>query len=556
MLELSVIVATHPRTTTLQACLSALCDQTATNFEVVVVLDGFSDDLRSMLAHIATSYPLRVIWQPFTGVAAAFNKGVETARGRYCVFLRDDTVADPGLLVEHMQFQHEHHNGVGLGQLSYTLPRRASRFARHVAAWHSERAAEIQQDMRAPSLMDCRSNNMSVSRAVFQHAGGFAVDLPYSYDIELGYRLEQQGVSWGYLPRAKARQEYRKRVWNIVADAQQAGSDSIKLYQHHPAMLPHLPLGAFNQTSLRAQVGRRFLLAIGAPVWLLAFVGLVLRQPRKASAWWQFLYEYCYWHGVRRAVAHRDMWRRLTSGTAILMYHACGQSSEPPSTYVIPARRFARQMAWLKWTRRNVLSLNEFLGYRYAHRLPPAGSVVITFDDGYADNHTLAYPILRKYGFAATIFVVSNAVGTTNQWNTTGALAGRPLVSWGDIKAMLGGGILIGAHTRSHALLAALPTQQAQDEVEGAQADLERELGVPIRTFAYPGGKHDAASSMLVRRTFGGACSSHAGLNDPATPLHLLRRVEMRGNDTSLVNFTLALWLGRTHPLSALWTDR
>ena len=131
----------------------------------------------------------------------------------------------------------------------------------------------------------------------------------------------------------------------------------------------------------------------------------------------------------------------------------------------MPARRFARQMAWLKLRRYHVLSLGDLIRYRREHRLPPARSVVLTSDDGYVDNRTVAYPILRRHGFPATMFLVSEALGGTNTWDHGGELDGRPIMGWDAIHEMAGHGIEVGAHTRRHVRLPSLPEAEAREEV-------------------------------------------------------------------------------------------
>jgi peptidoglycan/xylan/chitin deacetylase (PgdA/CDA1 family)/GT2 family glycosyltransferase len=336
----------------------------------------------------------------------------------------------------------------------------------------------------------------------------------------------------------------------ISAEVEKAGSASVELYRRHPPMLPHLELGAFNETSLRALLLRRALLAIGGPLHSPRLVGPLLGRRPWAREWYRFPYSYCYWRGVRRAVPDRDAWRRFTRGTPILMYHAFGLPGEPASSYVLPGRRFSRQMALLKWLGYHALSLEEFLQCYREHRLPPARSVVITMDDGYADNWSVAYPILRRHGLPATVFLVSSALGTANEWDHGSDLDGRPLLSRSSIHEMSRAGIHFGAHSRSHVPLTAIPPRQVQDEVRGSREELERELRVPICAFSYPYGKFDAATPPIVEQAgFLGACCSFSGVNDPATPRYALRRTEIHGTD-SLVRFALALRLGKTSILS------
>jgi peptidoglycan/xylan/chitin deacetylase (PgdA/CDA1 family) len=106
----------------------------------------------------------------------------------------------------------------------------------------------------------------------------------------------------------------------------------------------------------------------------------------------------------------------------------------------------------------------------------------------------------------------------------------------------------IGAHTRTHASLMAIADPDARTaEVKGSREDLERQLGKPVRSFAYPFGDYDAELAALVKHAgYEGACSTHPGINDPATPAFELRRVEVRGTD-SLPAFARMIWRGGRH---------
>jgi peptidoglycan/xylan/chitin deacetylase (PgdA/CDA1 family) len=216
---------------------------------------------------------------------------------------------------------------------------------------------------------------------------------------------------------------------------------------------------------------------------------------------------------------------KATSNPVILLYHGVGAPGKPPSRYVLPAVRFARQMAWLRLWRYNILSLEDFLNDRRSHRLPPPRSVILTFDDGYEDNYLHAYPILKNYGFPATIFLVSRAIGGTNQWDTGSDLTGRPILSLPQIREMQAGGLSFGAHTRSHRKLTELPAEQVIDEIQGSRSDLEQQLDRPVLTFSFPYGRYNRVSQRTAEQAgFLGACSVESGLNDPDIPSYALRR--------------------------------
>jgi peptidoglycan/xylan/chitin deacetylase (PgdA/CDA1 family)/GT2 family glycosyltransferase len=545
VIELSVIVATFNRAQRLRACLDALCDQTQplADVEVIVVVDGSTDGTRKMLAQLKTPYSLRIIEQPNQGQCAALNRGADTAEGRYCLFLDDDIIATRELLAAHLQTQNENGGVVGIGQLSIRIPDRSDWFARAFARGWREQYEQLNQRTRYLTYEDCYGGNMSVPRAAFMAVGGFALDLPRCYDIELAYRLKKHGLSFVYIEQARGVQDERKGSRELIADSEEGGKASVEIYRRHPPTLPLL-LGAFNRIRPRDRLVYRFLLTLNIPAHLLAHFGPILPQRFLAYRWYCLLHRYAYWRGVRRALSNRDAWRRLTRGTPILMYHAFGASTEPATRYVIPSRRFARQMAWLKWMRYRVISLAEYLRYRHEYSLPPRRSVVITIDDGYADNWSTAYPILGRYRFPATIFIVNNQIGGTYYSHVSSELNGRPMLSWSQVEALTRGGIEVGAHTRTHPDLTKIPSRQAQVEIEGSKDDLEDKLKIPVQIFSYPFGEYNEHVQTLVQQAgFLGACSCNSGLNTPITPLLTLRRVEIYGT-ASLVNFILAVCFG------------
>ena len=127
-------------------------------------------------------------------------------------------------------------------------------------------------------------------------------------------------------------------------------------------------------------------------------------------------------------------------------------------------------MAWLKCGGYNVISLDAYLeDRRRQHRLPPPWSVVITIDEGYADNHRLALPVLRRYRFTGQVFLVSRYIGQANEWDRgkSPALAGLLAAdtaskSWRCARPAS----VSGVHTRSYLALTVLPPalNSAQDD--------------------------------------------------------------------------------------------
>lgn len=376
--------------------------------------------------------------------------------------------------------------------------------------------------------------------------GGFDTDLKAAFDIELGYRLQHYGIPIIYLPTACGEHRDDKTGQRLLMEDERAGRMMIELTRRHPELLPEL-LGDFWDTSPRAILLRRIFLKLHVKPNLLTRLGPSLHSKHWSREWFRFVSAYAYWYGVRQAVPDRETWQRMMHGTPILMYHAFGKPEEAPSRYILPEKRFAQQMAWLKRLGYQVLSLEDYLGYRREGDLPPEKSVVITVDDGYADNYSVAYPILQRYGFKATFFLVSSKVGGTNNWDESGRLRDRALMAWAQIREMQEGGMTFGAHTRTHPVLTVLAPDRARAEIAGSRAELEQELGQPVLLFSYPHGEYDETTRSIVEQAgYSGACSVRTGLNSPTTPNFELRRSEVYGTD-SLLRFALALWLGDDH---------
>jgi glycosyltransferase involved in cell wall biosynthesis len=545
MTELSVVIPTYNRQERLQACLEALAHQTQPHddFEVIVVVDGSTDGTKEMLQHLVTPYRLKILLQENQGQHLARNHGVEHALGRYCLFLDDDIMAEPDLVAEHLKLHRLQEKKVGIGQMTLLIPEDSDWFTvSYARRWHRH-YEELNDGIRKPAWFDCYGGNLSMPRSMLLDVGGFAADIRRSHDIELGYRLDKHGMSFAYLPHAIGRQDDHKGVRELAADAARSGAAWVELCQRYPEMGPHL-LGSILNASLRESIFREFLWALRIPLGLLVAVGNLLKHLRRDQKWYRFLFGYFYWRGFRQVLPDHDARQRLKRSTPVLMYHAFAGPGERTSRFILSARQFARQVLWLKRLGYCVISLEEYLGYQRHSGMPPGRSVVVTIDDGYAEVPTLVYPILQEHGVPATLFLVSSMAGTHNNWAKYGELRGRPLASWAAIRSISPELVQFGAHTRRHPALTRLTLQQAQEEIVGSKVELERALGLAVRTFAYPFGDYNEAVQALVENAgFMGACSADPGSNSLVTQLTALRRIEVKGT-WSLPRFLLTVWLG------------
>lgn len=230
---------------------------------------------------------------------------------------------------------------------------------------------------------------------------------------------------------------------------------------------------------------------------------------------------------------------------SILIYHRVLERPDPLLPDVPDVRLFDRQMGLLKRCFR-VMPLSAATQHLRLGTLPPR-SACITFDDGYADNAQWALPVLRQHGLRACIFVASGYLDGGQMWNddvieyvrhSRAAVldlehlgCGRlPVASWaqkrlaiqrilsalkylplaqrsslcrtlapprqgelmlrsGQVRGLRAAGMEIGAHTRRHPILAAVPDEQARQEMAAGKVALETLLGEAVTLFAYPNGK-------------------------------------------------------------------
>jgi peptidoglycan/xylan/chitin deacetylase (PgdA/CDA1 family) len=208
---------------------------------------------------------------------------------------------------------------------------------------------------------------------------------------------------------------------------------------------------------------------------------------------------------------------------AILTYHSLDESG---SVVSLSPQAFADQMGALAGLGFRGVSLGEAVAQREARGTWPERTVAITFDDGFANFHEEALPVLDRHGFTATVFLVSGHVGGRNDWAPPPpGLGERPMLSWAQVREAVEAGIEMGAHTRTHPDLRALGRAAADDEVRSSKREIEERTGRPVACFAYPYGYLEAGAVDLVRREFRAGCTTvlrRAGNDEP----HLLPRVD------------------------------
>ena len=272
----------------------------------------------------------------------------------------------------------------------------------------------------------------------------------------------------------------------------------------------------------------------GAFVWL-AWAGAALLS---AAAVW-FSVRFAWWRGSLP-------WDR----PRILMYHLV--TPHPPGTRYrglrVPPAMFERQLAWLKAKGFHFATMSEVA----AGAVPPR-TVVLTFDDGYADNFTAAHPLLVKYQAVATLYLVavrndgSDWSAKKKAHHNSGELVQEPKLTDDQVREMIRSGVWeMGGHTLTHALLPPLSAEERHREIAGARHRLQETFSVPVDSFAYTFGIWGEAERRAVEDAgFRTAVTTDAGAPDlPLADPLAVPRIKISGKEGMLA-FRIRVRTGR-----------
>ncbi len=211
----------------------------------------------------------------------------------------------------------------------------------------------------------------------------------------------------------------------------------------------------------------------------------------------------------------------------ILLYHYVEYNHDPKDTIriglTVTPFWFEKQLQYLIANGYQTVTLDEVQSaIRGWTQLPPK-PVVLTFDDGYRDFYTDAWPVLLKYHEKATTFIVPDFLDKINY-----------MFSWqvSQIATESGGLITIGAHTRHHLSLPSLPADKAWDEIFGSKMELEQKFSVPVTDFAYPYGSLNlAVQSKVIKAGFLTAVSTIFGETEGKDNMFYLPRIRVGNYD-------------------------
>ena len=209
----------------------------------------------------------------------------------------------------------------------------------------------------------------------------------------------------------------------------------------------------------------------------------------------------------------------------ILMYHEVSAVSERQKRvrttnpdYTLSVQQFARQMDYLERNAYQALTLDE-LNDGTANN--DHKSVIITFDDGWANNYTHGFPILQERQLSATIFIITDFVGR------------QSYLDWPQIREMHAAGISIQSHTASHRPLALLDEAEIMTELESSKKTIEDHLGAAVNFLSVPQGMVSEQVIAVARKVgYQAVCTSEPGFSHKAGNPAVLKRINIEDRYT------------------------
>ena len=223
--------------------------------------------------------------------------------------------------------------------------------------------------------------------------------------------------------------------------------------------------------------------------------------------------------------------------TRIMMYHMI--SKQLPKTKKsglrVSPEMFERHLKYFSDNNWSFIKMSELLEHDTQEKV-----VAITFDDGYEDNYSEAFPLLKKYNACATLYLVIDR--HQNDWSAKknpkhnkGDLAKKSKLSDEQVQEMVTSGIFeLGGHTYSHPFLPNLPAEEKKHEMISSKSFLETKFNTNISSFAYPFGIYSSADVDIIKASnFISAVTTNEGVAS-SDSIYELKRIKASGKDNFL----------------------
>lgn len=499
--RISVVIPTFNRKNILVKVLRALdAVEHAFPFEVIVVDDGSSDGTFEEASSLAPSYELTVLRQQNSGAGAARNAGAAKARGSLLLFLDDDMIADPQLLIEHDRAVERWDAVVGHIPVDPSAP--DSSLKTGLKQWVKSRHERLNGSNSPLLLSDLLTGQLSVKAELFTRLGGFdegfnAGGTFGAEDTDFLYRLLVDGAQIGYVGTAISYQHYAVTPNQYIRQWAQGGRADAALVHKHPDLRNHV---------IAAHGGERRHRLLGSSMAFLLpdrvvdaasrrvasrltnqkggwFTGRALRELRDALYWRNF-------DRAERAYANPSL--------AVLAYHPIGDDASL-KPYDTSAADLTDHIETLRAQGYSLISLAKALDF--VQGKPLAGpSVLLTFDDGYSSVFAEARRVLSAAMVPAVAFIVSGQIDGLNEWDVAIGRPRLPLMDVAELRELHEAGWAIASHTETHAHLTQLTGQCLKRELEASLTVLTANGFDSPDVLAYPYGENDVRVRRAAKR--------------------------------------------------------
>ena len=210
------------------------------------------------------------------------------------------------------------------------------------------------------------------------------------------------------------------------------------------------------------------------------------------------------------------------SNTELPIIALHGIEPAPEGRYEISNGAFEYLLSTLKSYGYQTITLIDLLDHLDKGKALPAKPVIITSDDGYQSMYTNAFPLLKKYGYKMTVFLITSEIGADEQsrkfnefdWDIMN-IPHRPMLTWPEIRVMSKYGCEFQSHTWSHRIIRNIPIEEAKKELAQSKQDIEINTGKPCVFVSWP---HDAFSdevlALLPQTGYRGGLRSGGGIEN------------------------------------------
>lgn len=206
---------------------------------------------------------------------------------------------------------------------------------------------------------------------------------------------------------------------------------------------------------------------------------------------------------------------------AVLAYHSIDNSQ---SILSVKPSIFRKQMEFLKQSDFQIISTHEIL----KNNDSSTQKIILTFDDGFENFYTEAFPILYELKIPATLFIVPNYVNKNNNWPTQPSwVNSQKLMTWNQIKEVANCGIEIGSHTLNHPFLSSLNQKELLEEITISKKKLEEYLGQSVESFAYPYGDYNDNAKLIVAKEYSTAYTTNMGYIEVNSSPYEFERIDV-----------------------------